>query len=161
MLNFRRLLVSVLTICLLSGLTLAKSNIHDWNNLRIVELGTTIVVKTKQGEKYEGKLDYAYADSLSLVVTIPRAMQQIIKLRRDEIKEVRAKRLSSGVSTAIGAAAGLGVGIGIGHIADSRHKGYNEDPGLGKMLGGILGIVWGTVAGSVIGMGSRKIYEAP
>ena len=85
--------------------------------------------------------------------------RQVIDLRKDEIKEVRRK-LSRGASAATGAAIGLGVGIVLGQIADSKDK-YNEDPGLGKVVGGFLGILWGTVVGGVIGFGSRKVYEAP
>jgi hypothetical protein len=104
-------------------------------------------------------LEFAYVDSLSIVVTVPRAMRQIIKLGRDEIKEVRAK-LSRVRSGAIGAVIGLGVGIGLGQIADSKDK-YGEDPGLGKFVGGLFGALFGAAIGGRVGLGTRKIYEAP
>jgi hypothetical protein len=148
----------LLVILLLADASLAR-DVHDWNNVRILDIGSTIVVKTKQGEKYEGKLDFATVNSLSIVVNVPRVMQQVISLRRDEIKEVRTK-LSRGVSTAIGAGIGLGVGIALGQIADSKDR-YSEDPGLGKLAGGMLGLLWGAVGGAAIGFGSRKVYEAP
>jgi hypothetical protein len=140
-------------------MTPAKTNLHDWNNVRILELGTTIVVKTKQGEKYEGTLDSADDDSLSIFVSVPRVMRQLIKLRKDEIREVR-KKLSRVVSGAIGAGIGLGIGIGLGQIADSKDK-YGEDPGLGKAVGGLLGVLFGAVIGAGTGFGTRKVYEAP
>lgn len=155
----QRSVSALLVILLLSEIGLAKSNVHDWNNVRVIDIGSTIVVKTKQGEKYEGILNYATVDSLSIAVTVPRVMRQVINLRKDEIKQVRAK-LSRGASTAIGAAIGLGVGIGLGQIADSKDK-YGEDPGLGKFVGGLLGILWGAIGGGVIGFGSKTIYEAP
>jgi len=157
--NYQRSLAVLISVCVLSELALAKNNINDWNNVRILEIGSTIVVKTKQGEKYEGKLDLATVDSLSIVVTVPHAMRQVIKLRRDEIKEVRSK-LPRFVSGAIGAGIGLGVGIGLGQIADSKDK-YGEDPGLGKFVGGFLGTLFGVAIGGGIGLGSKKIYEAP
>lgn len=154
----RSLSVLLVVLCL-SQVSIAKSNVHDWNNVRIIDIGSTVVVKTKQGEKYEGKLDLATATSLSIVVTVPHVMRQAIDLRKDEIKEVRTK-LSRGASTAIGAAIGLGVGIGLGQIADSKDK-YGEDPGLGKLTGGLVGVLWGALGGGIIGFGSKKIYEAP
>lgn len=155
----KRSISALLVILLLSELSFAKSNVHDWNNVRILDIGSTIVVKTKQGEKYEGKIELATVSSLSIVVTVPRVMRQVIDFRVDEIKEVRTK-LSRGASTAIGAGIGLGIGIGLGQIADSKDK-YGEDPGLGKFVGGLLGVLWGAVGGMALGFGSKKVYEAP
>ena len=157
--NRKRSISALLVILLLSELGFARSNVHDWNNVRILDIGSTIVVRTKQGEKYEGKLDVATVSSLSIIVTVPRVMRQVIDIRKDEIKEVRTK-LSRGASTAIGAGIGLGVGIGLGQIADSKDK-YGEDPGLGKLVGGLVGILWGALGGAAIGFGSKKVYEAP
>ena len=157
--NRQRSISVLLVVLLLSEINLAKSNVHDWNNVRILDIGSTIVVKTKQGEKYEGKLDLATVDSLSIVVKVPRVMQQVISLRRDEIKEVRTK-LSRIAEAGLGAGIGLGVGIGLGAIADSKDK-FGEDPGLGKFVGGLLGVTLGAALGGGIGFGSRKIYEAP
>ncbi|MFY9557384.1 MAG: hypothetical protein WAV47_21950 [Blastocatellia bacterium] len=156
---YRESVCALLAMFLFSGVGFAKTNINDWNNVRIVEIGSTIVVKTKQGEKYEGRLDFAYVDSLSIVVNVPRVMRQIIKLRRDEIKEVRTK-LPRAAGSAIGAGLGLGIGIGLGQIADSKDK-YGEDPGLGKLTGGFIGVLFGSVLGGEIGFGARKIYQAP
>jgi len=153
------MLLNFLAIILCCEFAVAKTNINDWNNVRILEPGTTILVKMKQGDKYEGTLDVTSASSLSIVVKVPHAMQRTIDLRMDEIKEVRAK-LSRGASTAIGAGIGLGIGIGLGAIADSRDK-YREDPGLGKVALGLVGALVGSAFGRGFGFGSRKIYEAP
>src|SRR5258707_15636194 len=107
--KFQRPLSALLVVLCLSQISLGKNNVHDWNNVRIIDIGSTIVVKTKQGEKYEGRLDFAAVDSLSIAVTVPRVMRQVISLRKDEIKEIRT-RISRGVSTAIGAGIGIGVG---------------------------------------------------
>lgn len=157
--NCQRSVSALLAIFLWSELAFAKTNTNDWNNVRILETGSTIVVKTKQGEKYEGTLDRVSVDSLSIVVTVPRVMRRVIDLRKDEIREVRTK-LSRVASTAIGAGIGLGVGIGLGAIADSKDK-YGEDPNLGKLTFGFAGVLLGSVWGGAFGFGSKKIYEAP
>lgn len=157
--NRQRPLSVLLVILFFSQLTFARTNIHDWNNVRILELGSTIVVKTKQGERYEGTLDYAAIDSISIVVNVSRVMRQLIKVPKDEIKEVRAK-LSRIASGAIGGGIGLGVGIGLGQIIDSKDK-YGEDPGLGKMVMGFLGLMFGAAVGGGEGFGNKKVYEAP
>jgi hypothetical protein len=159
MLIRKRSISVLLVVLLLSQISLARNNVNDWNNVRILDIGSTITVKTKQGEKYEGELDFATVNSISITVTVPRVLRQVISIRKDEVKEVHTK-LSRGVSTAIGAGIGLGVGIGLGQIADSKDK-YGEDPGLGKLVGGMLGILWGAVGGAAIGFGSRKVYQAP
>ncbi len=159
MTNRKRPLSVLLVILLFCELTFARTNIHDWNNVRILELGSTIVVKTKQGERYEGTLDSAALDSISILVNVPRVMRQLIKVPRDEVKEVRSK-LSRIASGAIGGGIGLGVGIGLGQIIDSKDK-YGEDPGLGKAVMGFLGLVLGTAVGGGVGFGNKKVYEAP
>lgn len=149
----------LLVILLFTQITFAKTDIHDWKNVRILELGSTIVVKTKMGERYEGTLDHAGLDSISIVVNVPRVMRQVIKVPRDDVKEVRAK-LTRIASSAIGAGIGLGVGIGLGQIIDAKDK-YGEDPGLGKAVMGFLGFIFGAALGPGIGFGKKKVYEAP
>jgi hypothetical protein len=144
---------------LFSDLASARTDIHDWRNVRILEIGSSIVVKTKQGEKYEGKLDYAALDSISIVVNVPRVMRQVIKVPKDDVKEVRAK-LSPIVSGAIGSGIGLGIGLGLGQIIDSKDR-YGEDPGLGKAVMGFLGLRLGALIGREVGFGKKKVYEAP
>jgi len=154
----RRFLSAMLTVLLVSQLGLSK-NLNDWNAVRILKSGSTIVVKTKRGEKYEGILDLTTVDSLSMAITVPHVMRQVIDLRRDEIKEVRT-RLSRTVTSAIGAGIGLGAGVGLGAIADSKDK-YGEDPGLGKLILGFTGVLIGSLFGGAFGFPSKKVYEAP
>jgi hypothetical protein len=156
--NCRRSVSALLVIFLLCEFGLAKTNTNDWNNVRILDHGSTVIVKTKQGEKYEGTVDVATVNSLSVVVTVPHVMRRVIDLRKDEIKEVRTK-LPRVATTAIGAGAGLGIGIGLGAIADSKDK-AGEDPGLGKLTFGFLGVLLGSVLGGTFGF-SKKIYESP
>jgi hypothetical protein len=143
----------------MSQLAVAGSNLSDWNNVRILEVGTTIIVRTKAGERYEGDLKSVKVDSLSLMVNVSRLMRQVIEVRRDEVREVKT-RLSRMASSAIGASIGLGVGIGIGAIVDLRDK-YGEDPGLGKGIFGSLGLLAGSVAGRELPLFGKKVYQSP
>jgi hypothetical protein len=86
-------------------------------------------------------------------------MRQVIKVPRDDVKEVRAK-LPRIASSAIGAGIGLGIGIGLGQKIDAKDK-YGEDPGLGKAVMGFLGFIFGAALGQGIGFGKKKVYEAP
>jgi hypothetical protein len=157
--NYKRAGAALLAVILLSEIAFSKTNLNDWNNVRILETGSTLVVKTKLGETYEGTLEATTVNSLSIVVKVPHVMRRVIDLRRDEIKEVRTK-LARVASTAIGGGIGLGIGIGLGAIADSKDK-YGEDPGLGKITFGFLGALFGSLLGGGLGFGSRQIYETP
>ena len=159
MLNRSRFVSALLILCFAAQLGVAKQNLQDWNNVRILDTGENIVVKTKTGEKYEGAFKDATVDSIAVVVKIPRVLRQIITLRRDEVKEVR-KKMPQAASTAIGTGIGLGVGIGLGAIADSKDK-YGEDPGLGKIVFGFLGMALGTGIGLHVSFYNKKVYEAP
>jgi hypothetical protein len=158
MLKQRRFFSSLLILCLLSQFAIAKDNLSDWNNVRILEIGTTIVVKTKAGEKYEGDLKRTTANSLTIVIQNPYSTRQTIDLNKDEVKEIRTK-LSRVTSTLIGTGVGTGVGVGIGAAFDARDR-YGEDPGLGKIVFGFLGLVFGTAVGTRLKLTGQKVYQA-
>lgn len=159
MLNYRALLSSVLMLCLISPVASAKGNLNDWNNVRILDSGETVTVKTKLGEKYEGRFDHATADRLYVVVNIPHVMQRIIELHKDEVKEVR-KKLPQAASLAICTGIGFGAGVAIGAGMDAQDK-YGEDPGLGKAVMGLLGLTFGLAVGTKASFNGRRVYEAP
>ena len=159
MLNYRRRLSSLLVLCCAAQLVAAKQNLQDWNNVRILEPGDPVVVKTQAGEKYEGEFKDATVNSLEVVVNIPQVMRRVITLRKDEVLEVR-KKLSRAASTAIGGGIGLGVGVGLGAIADAKDK-YGEDPGLMKGVLGFTGLMFGMGIGMRHGLFSKRIYYAP
>jgi hypothetical protein len=140
-------------------MSLAKES--SWNNVRILDPGTNIVVKTRLGEKYEGKLKGATADSISVVV-VSGATSQIITLRKDEVKEVRKKRMPRLVSTLLGAGVGMGAGLGTGAIADAKwNPPGTDDPGLFKGIFGTLGLYIGTGIGLGVSFRNNRVYEAP
>ncbi|MEN3333404.1 MAG: hypothetical protein V7641_2769 [Blastocatellia bacterium] len=159
MLNYKRCISSLLILCCIAPWAIAKQNPKDWNNVRILDPGANIIVKTRAGESYEGEFKDATVDSLAVIIKVPGVMRQIITLRKDEVKEVRRK-MSRAASTAIGAGIGLGVGIGLGAIADAKDK-YGEDPGLGKAVFGFLGCSLGAIIGLRMSLYNKKIYEAP
>ena len=159
MLKSRKLLSVLIALSFLSQVAFAKTNVNDWNNVRILDTGTTIIVKTKAGERYEGRLKSAEADSLAVLVEVSRAMTRVIDIRRDEVKQIRA-RLSRTSSIVLGTAVGVGVGVTLGAIADSKDR-YGEDPGLGKSMGLLLGLLFGSVAGTGLSLSGKKVYEAP
>lgn len=158
MLKQKRFFSSLLTLCLLSQLALAKNNLSDWNNVRILEIGTAVVVKTRAGEKYQGDLKRTTADSMTIVLRSSSVTMQTLDLKKDEVKEVRTK-LSRLTSTLIGTGVGTGIGIAIGAGFDAKDK-YGEDPGLFKAVFGFLGLVFGTAVGTRLNFAGRKVYQA-
>lgn len=158
MLKQKRFFSSLLILCLLSQFAAAKNNLSDWNNVRILEIGTTVVVKTKAGEKYEGDLKRTTADSMTIVLQGSYRTRQTIDLKKDEVKEVRTK-LSRVTSTLIGTGVGTGIGIGIGAGIDARDR-YGEDLNLGKAVFGFLGLVFGTAVGTRLNLTGQKVYQA-
>ena len=157
--NPRAFVSSLLIVCLAVPLALAKQRLDEWDNVRILQAGTHVIVKTKSGEKYEGEFKEATRDSIEVFVEVRRAMRQIITIRKDEVKEVR-KKMSRVTSTAIGSGIGLGAGLALGAIADSKDK-YGEDPGLGKAVFGFLGFIFGAGIGLNNSFHNPKVYQAP
>ena len=158
--KLRGLVSSLVVLCLVATSGLAKE--RDWNNVRILDQGTGIVVKTRSGEKYEGKLKGATPDSISVVVAVSGATSQIITLRKDEVREVRKKRMPRLASTLLGTGFGLGAGLGTGAIADARwNPPGTDDPGLFKGIFGTLRLCIGTGIGLGVSFRNSRIYEAP
>jgi hypothetical protein len=158
MLKQKKIFSSLLILCLFSQFAIAGDNLSDWNNVRILETGTAIVVKTKAGEKYECVLKSTTSDSLTIVLNSGQATRKLIDLRKDEVKEVRRK-LSRVTSTLIGTGIGTGIGIALGDPLDAKDK-YGEDPGLAKAVFGFLGMVFGTAVGTRLRFTGKRVYQA-
>lgn len=47
----QRSLSALLVVLCLSQISLAKNNVHDWNNVRVIDIGSTIVAKNKTGRE--------------------------------------------------------------------------------------------------------------
>ncbi len=153
-----RLMSGCLILCLLSSSGLAKSNLNDWHQVRILEVGTEIGVKTKQGEKYNGYLRRATADALEMLVTHRRAPSRTLTLQKDEVQEVRKRgsRVTSGI---VGGAIGTGIGLAIGLPLDLNQK-SNEDRGLLTAVAVLFGALFGALIGVNNPFKGRKVYVA-
>ena len=155
-----RLYIAAFLLVALAPISLqAKPAPSDWSNVQRLQIGTTIVVSTKNGEQYEGDLKYIDDDSMTLLVRYSPAARQAVELQRDDVREVRKKK-SHVLSTILGGGIGLGVGIAIGASYDARHP-YSDDPGLGKGVFGGLGLLTGSAVGRALPIKGKKIYVAP
>ena len=160
MLSLRGLVGSLVILVLIAPLSLAKA--RDWSSVRILDPGTSIVVRTKSGERYEGKFKEATADTIAIVVQASGAAGQVITLRMIEVKEVSKKRMPRIASTLLGTGIGMGAGIGVGAIADAKWNPHgSDDPGLFKGIFGTVGLIAGTGIGLGLGFRSSRVYEAP
>ncbi len=125
-------------------------------------IGTSIIVRAKNGERHHGALRRATADAVS-VDSDERAFPGRRRVLRDmakaDVREVRRYSAfeSAAASAAIGAAVGAGIGAGIDLSART-----NEDQGLATalftFLGGLLGLFVGRHTTMVKG---DRVYVAP
>ena len=157
--SFRSTIAAVLLLALIPGSLQAKPNASDWGNVRRLDIGSTIVVATKNGERYKGDLKHVDDNSMTLLVRYSDTARQAVEIQRDDVREVR-KSKSRLLSAIVGAGIGLGVGIAIGAAYDGRHP-YSDDPGLGKVIYGSTGMLIGTAAGGALPFKGKKIYVAP
>ncbi|MCI0659957.1 MAG: hypothetical protein L0220_02680 [Acidobacteria bacterium] len=144
-----------LILALSSPPALAQNAKDDWSAAQRINHGSKLLVKTKTGQKYQGRLKAVTDDSLSL--SDHKSPGQDIVLSRNEIAEIRKK---SGAYTAgmaalmggLGFAGGYGIGYGIGEARESRFE--PEYPM------SAVGAAAGAVAGAIIGNKGQVIYKA-
>ncbi len=60
----------ILVLSLLSVSVFAKTDLGDWGNIERLKINSTILVETKRGERFEGKLLSATSDSMSVRVKV-------------------------------------------------------------------------------------------
>ena len=159
MLFGKRTVAALLIVSLMSCTAFAQGRLNDWRNVESLEIGTRLIVKTKDGARMEGDLKSKLPDSIFLIVDISRSYRDVIELRQYEIKEIRKVR-SRAVSTLLGVGIGVGVGAGIGAISEARAP-YNDDPGLAPVLLGFLGGLLGGPVGNKLFHKGKKVYVAP
>ena len=118
--------LSFLSLCLIFTLlcqtTSAQSVRGNWDEVRKTKPGSKLTIKTKTGQKHEGKVKEIMADSITLS---PKGGGSGVELKREEIAEIRKK---SGAHTAayaallggVGFAGGYGIGYGIGEAKNAR-----------------------------------------
>jgi hypothetical protein len=143
-------------LILLNPLILAQGGKNDWSSVQMIKHGSRLIVKTKTGRQYQGKLKGITEDSLSLAVTA-NPLQDVV-VRKAEIAEIRKK---SGAHTAgmatllggIGFAGGYGIGYGIGEAKGARFRPEYPTAAVGAAAGAI--------AGAIIGRKGQAIYKVP
>ncbi|HEV7890986.1 MAG TPA: hypothetical protein VGP08_10115 [Pyrinomonadaceae bacterium] len=131
----------------------------DWAALNTVTSGSKLVVKTKDGRSYEGRLSGVSDAALSLSVK-----DKPVELKREDVQSVyRIGKNSATKATLIGMGVGAGAGAAIGVAADSSSDGFEKiDHAVTAGLT-VVGAGVGALTGYLIGRGGSKrtlIYEA-
>ncbi len=150
-----KFMVALLTISLLSISVSAKTDLGNWNNVERLKTDSSILVETKRGEQFEGKLQSATGDSMSVRVRVSGSYTQVVEVRREDVSEVRRK-LNPIIGGVIGAGIGLGISAALGAATNSREDG----PLLGIILAPI-GILLGGGIGVKAFKKGKRIYVAP
>lgn len=146
----------LLILILFSQTAFAQSGKSDWDGAQKIKPGSKLKIKTKTGQKFGGKMMVVTADSITLSAT--KVSGQDIKLKREEIAEIRRK---SGARMAgyaallggLGLAGGYGIGYGVGEATEAGFA--VEYPTA------VFGAAVGAVVGAIIGSRGEVIYKAP
>jgi hypothetical protein len=143
-----------LILTLLTPSILAQVVKDEWSPVREIKQGTTLVVKTKPGEKHRGRLRAVTDDSL--VLLDPTNRRPDVTLRRDEIAEIKMKSFGYTATMAaliggFGLAGGYGIGYGIGEAKNSQ---FEPEKPMAAFGGGV-----GAVIGAIIGSRGQVVYK--
>lgn len=155
--------LSLLSLCLIFTLlcqtTLAQSVRDSWDEARKTKPGSKLTIKTKTGQKHEGRVKEIAADSITLSSkSAGKSAGSDVELKREDIAEIRKK---SGAQTAgyaamlggVGFAGGYGIGYGVGEAKDSRFRPEYPIAAVGAAAGAVVG--------AIISSKGRVIYKAP
>lgn len=170
----RPLLAMLLAVLLVSP-DLAARDIHDWNNVRKLKHGTTVVVDLTNGDEYWGRIESVQENSLTLAVpdhTVAQA-SWVHTLDRAAIRQVVRSRGPVYLPDPrrwmiVGAVAGGAAGVTTGAIEDTQKRNQGRWL-LGGVFGSMLGAMGGLVTAGCIavvqlprGMAQRDkvVYEA-
>lgn len=135
----------------------AQQPVGNWSNVESLKTRTRIVVETRDGTTYTGKIAASTPDSVTLVSGGRQAA-----IARDNVESVHLGRRGSIFKRAfVGAGVGALIGLGAGAAATLI-------TGEGKGLLAAQGLLYGIPAGAVIGAATggkikrgRLIYHAP
>jgi len=154
--------VRVLALLFVAGNAWAQADLHDWNNVKNIPVGTTVWMKGTQG-RCNGS--FVVADDTEVRLQEWRRSffggrsTHLCVMNKTDVREVRfAKRA---LSAAVGTAIGVGAGVGIGLSVEAQYPNKTED---GHLLAALLGFA-GALAGEGIGertafLHGAKIYVA-
>ena len=129
----------------------------DWSAVRAIPAGEKIVLRMKDGQRYEGRFEGA----TDLVVNILRDGRSM-SIERERIRRVSQK---GGRSRANGALVGAAIGGGGGAIAGGAlYETYDDELIVAVVpIFALIGAGIGAGVGALFGKGKRDvtIYEAP
>lgn len=154
-------LVLLLAALLLPSVASAQSSSasSDWAALNTVTSGSKLVVKTKDGRSFEGRLGGVSDSALSLSVK-----NKPVELRREDVQSVyRIGKNSATKATLIGLGVGAGAGAALGAAADSSNEGLEGLDAAFTAGLTVVGAGVGALTGYLIGRRGGKrtlIYEA-
>jgi|SRR5215213_670730 len=131
----------------------------EWTSLNTVTSGSKLVVKTKDGKSFEGRLGGVSDAALSLSVK-----DKPVELKRADVQSVyRIGKNSATKATLIGMGVGAGAGAAVGAAADSSSDGFEKiDHAVTAGLT-VVGAGVGALTGYLIGRSGGKrvlVYEA-
>lgn len=147
-------LLLLLTLC--SQTALAQGAAGGWVEVQRIKVDSKLTVRTKTGQKVEGRVKAVTPDSITL--SLSKGATKEIEIKRDEVAEIRRKSAARTATYAalfggLGVAAGYGIGYGVGEAA---HAGYaTEYPGA------VIGAAVGIAVGAILGSTGQVIYKAP
>jgi len=156
-------MVQSIRACLLIGClalpVFAQSTKSDWSRVEAVPIGTPLIVKTANGDNWDGNLQRVTPDMLSLTVHDPGVSLQVRNFQRETIRSV--KKPGSGFAGGLlGAAIGAGAGAGIGAGVEAQYP-SKEDEGLLVVSLAMLGALFGWIIGRHHQVGGSTIYTVP
>jgi len=131
----------------------------DWSAINSVPSGDKLLVKLKNGQSVEGKLNSVSNDALSLSVK-----GKSMDVKKDEVLSVyHVTGNSATKATLIGLAVGAGGGTAIGLAGSSGDDGFNKIDHAATAGLAVIGAGAGATIGYLIGRKSKKrvlIYQA-
>lgn len=131
----------------------------DWAALNTVTSGSKLVVKTKDGRSFEGRLSGVSDSALALTVK-----NKPVELKREDVRSVyRIGKNSATKATLIGLGVGAGAGAAIGAAADSSNEGLEGLDAAFTAGLTVVGAGAGALTGYLLGRRGGKrtlIYEA-
>jgi hypothetical protein len=162
-------LAAAFIILLASTETVAKKNIHDWQNVVDLDVDTKIVVEAVTGQIYVGYPSKVTSDALTIDLTLtgavlPTGSTSFARtISKSEIRQIRKAKASRWKSALVGAAIGAAIAGGITGIVEASSGPY-DDKGAPTVIMAGLGAQVGAVTGAVKPLPflkGTKVYVAP
>ena len=146
----------VLILTLFSQTILAQSAKKSWDEVQKLKPGAMLMIKTKTGQKFKGRVATISADSIT--ISPSKSSGNDIEVKRETIAEIRKKSgaRTSGYAAVLGSvgfAGGYGVGYGVGEAKNARFR--------PEYVTAAAGAAVGAVVGAIMGSRGEVIYKGP